>query len=519
VRGYVGHAWVVRRGRAIVTRYSLTPRGSLIARPLAAASIPPFDAAMSSRPSYTCSSCSAVGPSVTALCARCQVSRYCDRTCQKSHWKSHKTTCVPKGASSLEEEMFKKPAAAGASASSASATALSESAPTIASMAAEAASSSTAPAAPFVLNPITFSLPSSLTPSHPLLRVADLPGRGRAFVAASDIEAGTLLLTEESVYAHSEGAGSNEEQRVATLAALTKVMIERYPEALAQLCHHADHELPEHTAIDTPPEGVDAAKWAESLARVDSNQFTSSRGMMCSPTVSICNHSCYPNADLIVREVPAAAASAASSTSAAATRPVEQVSIYAIQPIAAGAEVTINYLGSDSLCRWYAPSMIRQESFTSQWSFECDCSKCKGEPKKQVLAQGERAVLSGQQHATALTSTSHIGRLRGMRVPLLRCLARTDVTRMSAAICVVECHADSLMLRVRVYCSCCVRHTPSLRPPGVSSQVYRSCDFVCSGWYGRGAREAIHRFGPIRARTTTECTPSTLSRCLSSIRR
>lgn len=356
---------------------------------------------MSSR-SYTCASCARRGADVSALCAQCQTTRYCNRDCQKQHWKEHKKTCVPKGGVAPPK---KKAVAASTASASASATAAAvassssgsssadldaiQSAPTIAALAAAVSASSVtssssssssanvAPTEPLGPIEVTFSLPSSESVSHPLLEVRDLPGRGRGFVAAAAIAPGTLLFTEESVYAHSEGVGSSEDRRVQTLAALTRVMLERYPAALQRLCRHADHEVPDHSSMSTPPDGVSLDAWHDAVGRVDSNQFTSARGMMLSPAVATANHSCYPNADLIIREVPAA-------TDDEPTRTIEQVSIYAIQAIEAGAEVTINYLGSDSLCRWYAPSMIRQESFTAQWQFECDCGRCRGTKARAI---------------------------------------------------------------------------------------------------------------------------------------
>lgn len=326
---------------------------------------------------FTCASCSRSGPNVSALCARCQTTRYCNRDCQKTHWKVHKVQCLPTPAKQrpvTEADLAAQPTAA------ASATPADEpnNGPTIAEMVAEASASSSSSSSSRpsgVLNPITFSYPSVRSTSHPLLRVETLPGRGRGFIANETIQPGTLILTEQSIYAHSDGAGANEEQRIATLVGLTKVMLERYPESVTSLAAHADHELPEHTLIATPPEGVDQEKWHDALARVDSNQFTSNRGMMCAPTLAIFNHSCFPSADLIIREVPA---------EDDATRSVEQVNVYAIEPIEAGSEVTINYLGSDSLCRWYAPSMIRQESFQSQWQFKCTCIKCEGSKAKGI---------------------------------------------------------------------------------------------------------------------------------------
>jgi hypothetical protein len=346
-------------------------------------------------PAFTCAlpACGVHSAKVTAVCAQCSNARYCNRDCQKTHWKVHKKECMKhaKNIDALSQSLFSKPAAPAAAAKpqqqseEQKGSDNSEAAPTIADLiAAEkgASSSSSAPAEPWTIRPITFSLPSSVAPSHPLLEVKEITNRGRGFVATRDIEPGELLLEEEAIYAHSEGVSAHEEQRIATLAALTKIMLQQFPAALEKLCQHADHELPDHELVNTPPEGITVDAWKIALAQVDSNQFSSARGMMCSPAVSITNHSCYPNADLIIREVPTAGAASSSSSSSAQT--VERAKVYAIEPIAAGSEVTINYLGSDSLCRWYAPSMIRQESFTSQWQFTCDCSRCTGTKAKAI---------------------------------------------------------------------------------------------------------------------------------------
>jgi len=84
-------------------------------------------------------------------------------------------------------------------------------------------------------------------------------------------------------------------------------------------------------------------------------------------------------------DATAAAATVDSAAAPASTADVvEQCYLYAIEPIAAGDEVRINYLGQDSLCRWYAPAMLRQESFESQWQFRCDCLRCEG-PKARAI--------------------------------------------------------------------------------------------------------------------------------------
>jgi hypothetical protein len=44
---------------------------------------------------HTCEKCSnSSGASSFMCCARCKNARYCSRTCQKTHWKTHKSVCV-----------------------------------------------------------------------------------------------------------------------------------------------------------------------------------------------------------------------------------------------------------------------------------------------------------------------------------------------------------------------------------------------------------------------------------------
>lgn len=333
-------------------------------------------------PAHSCAACSVVSDAA-AICSRCKRVWYCNAHCQRGHWKAHKPVCKPP--QSVQQAMEARveedaPSAKPSAAVDASLSAMLGGAKSTAPSKRAAASSSSSSAAPSEPVQVTFSLPPSLHAEHPLLEVRSLPGKGRGFVAREAIEPGTLLLTEASLYAHAAHANANEEARIAALAALTRLMAERYPEALTALCRHDEHELPAHSLLDTSPlSALSLDQWHDALSRVDSNCFTSSRGMMVSPAVSTANHSCYPNADLIIREVPApteakvasAGAEDAAGTPAGAAVPassavVEQCFLYAIEPIAAGDEVCINYLGQDSLCRWYAPAMLRQESFQSQ---------------------------------------------------------------------------------------------------------------------------------------------------------
>jgi len=40
-----------------------------------------------------CSYCGKVSDKALNKCSRCRVAEYCNATCQKAHWKDHKTEC------------------------------------------------------------------------------------------------------------------------------------------------------------------------------------------------------------------------------------------------------------------------------------------------------------------------------------------------------------------------------------------------------------------------------------------
>ena len=42
---------------------------------------------------YTCSHCRAKGHAMPK-CSQCEVAHYCDRNCQRAHWKIHKHACI-----------------------------------------------------------------------------------------------------------------------------------------------------------------------------------------------------------------------------------------------------------------------------------------------------------------------------------------------------------------------------------------------------------------------------------------
>ncbi|KAF1850198.1 uncharacterized protein K460DRAFT_361025 [Cucurbitaria berberidis CBS 394.84] len=57
-------------------------------RPMA--STESMNMALSSKPCSTCS-----GQPARRRCSRCKSAYYCDRNCQKSHWKTHRNACEP----------------------------------------------------------------------------------------------------------------------------------------------------------------------------------------------------------------------------------------------------------------------------------------------------------------------------------------------------------------------------------------------------------------------------------------
>jgi len=62
-----------------------------VAAPVAPADTKPADA--STKAKGSCGQCNK--PDQTMTCARCKQAFYCNATCQKAHWKTHKPNCVP----------------------------------------------------------------------------------------------------------------------------------------------------------------------------------------------------------------------------------------------------------------------------------------------------------------------------------------------------------------------------------------------------------------------------------------
>ncbi|KAJ7178156.1 hypothetical protein C8R46DRAFT_1188223 [Mycena filopes] len=58
---------------------------------------------------YVCSNCSSAAPpgDVLRLCARCKLTRYCSKECQKIHWQHHRTSCRL-GAGDVERDVPKE---------------------------------------------------------------------------------------------------------------------------------------------------------------------------------------------------------------------------------------------------------------------------------------------------------------------------------------------------------------------------------------------------------------------------
>ena len=196
------------------------------------------------------------------------------------------------------------------------------------------------------------------------LRVADLPGRGRGFVATRAVQPGELLLREVPftvAYEH----------RLEMVRAVLR------EERFARLCFDEARPLCRSALA---AEGVSDTRWSDACARVKSNVFMTHEGALCIyGGVSMFNHSCAPNVSMFTAGscdgLPGLLRPPPPGAPARKASPAEEARVFAICAIERDQEVTLAYRAD-----WLAfPAPLRRRLLKRSWRFDCDCARCAAE--------------------------------------------------------------------------------------------------------------------------------------------
>jgi hypothetical protein len=196
------------------------------------------------------------------------------------------------------------------------------------------------------------------------LRIADLPGRGRGFVATRAVQPGELLLREVPF-------------SVAYEHRLEMVRAVLQEERFARLCFDEARPLCRSALA---AEGVSDTQWSDACARVKSNVFMTHEGALCIyGGVSMFNHSCAPNASMFTQRscnaLPGLLRPPPPGAPAREASPAEEARIFAICAIERDQEVTLAYRAD-----WLAfPAPLRRRLLKRSWHFDCDCARCAAE--------------------------------------------------------------------------------------------------------------------------------------------
>ena len=237
--------------------------------------------------------------------------------------------------------------------------------------------------------------PGLVQPTHPHLAVAHFEGRGRGYAAVGEIPASAMLLQERP--REITGAyGSAQEAR----RAMARVILRdpRYEHLCA-----GDKTRGAGEREKSPVDGVSDEEWNLALARVACNGFVrqtkggaesrdgaadaskdgsardggmaendgaenaAAAGDVYSVRilahVSVCNHSCRPNAAVSVSD--------------------NLVTLYSLRVIKPGEEVTVCY-GTSLL---WLPLWARRTHLARVWGFVCKCSRCQADLEAAVAEQ------------------------------------------------------------------------------------------------------------------------------------
>ena len=241
--------------------------------------------------------------------------------------------------------------------------------------------------------------PGLVGPTHRALAVARFEGKGRGYAALEQIPACTMLFQERPLQVVDDFASAHDARR-----AMARVIAgdARYAHLSAADAAQAA-QRPKREPSPIADRGVNDDQWNLALARVAANAFvravkpgdvstvpagangtrsasdgqpgpgkesSASTGYVARlfAHVSVCNHSCRPNAAVSVSD--------------------DVVTLYSLRAIRPGEEITVSY-GTSLM---WLPLQMRRTRLARVWGFLCKCDRCVVELER-AAAERERAGL------------------------------------------------------------------------------------------------------------------------------
>jgi hypothetical protein len=133
-------------------------------------------------------------------------------------------------------------------------------------------------------------------------------------------------------------------------------LIRRYPEVLSYLhCPEPKDLILRFEHVSIPPilleyePNISQEKWIKTLGILEYNIFGSEEFSQLHTLISLANHDCQPNCEVITN------------------------GLFASTPISAGTELTISYPGENF---WSVSFKNRQKRLFEKWAFICHCTLC-----------------------------------------------------------------------------------------------------------------------------------------------
>jgi len=202
------------------------------------------------------------------------------------------------------------------------------------------------------------SVVSTAAEASPLLRLVDIPGKGRGYVAVRGCRSGTLLLKDRALVASS---GTE----------MTMMLLRDEHAEVRKSLHHSPRyaQLPCAPLPKQLTNCVPMDEWRRVCSQVTRNAWKLTPGMVIFPHISFFNHACCPNAvaALLSGEV------------------------YATRDLKKDEEVCVSY----SHVRSYAPTNLRRQMLDGAWEFHCTCSRCEDAISDHAISSAKQEIKLG----------------------------------------------------------------------------------------------------------------------------